>query len=204
MTSGTFIGGNVTHIQRYGEAERFPQPRCHPDTRTKLLQVFHILWLYGPAGSGKSAIAQSLLKEEDCLGGSFFFKRGHSSRGNAKKLFPTIAYQLALLLPDLNRLISQKMENDPVIIDRSLSDQLRELIIEPCRRSCLSHPVSVVIDGLDECDGQDIQEEVFRLIGDVISREHLPIQFLIASRPESHIRETFADFDGFHRGLNIN
>ncbi|KAJ6559785.1 hypothetical protein B0H19DRAFT_992774, partial [Mycena capillaripes] len=54
---GTFIGGNVIHTQRQGEtalhilhrasagdafhdsAERYPQPRCHPETRTKLLDT---------------------------------------------------------------------------------------------------------------------------------------------------------------------
>ncbi|KAJ6571559.1 hypothetical protein B0H19DRAFT_1231310 [Mycena capillaripes] len=59
IRGGTFIGGNVNIIQRHGEAgmpilhraiagdafhdsaERFPQPRCHPETRQKLLDV---LW----------------------------------------------------------------------------------------------------------------------------------------------------------------
>jgi replication-associated recombination protein RarA len=52
-----------------------------------------VLWLHGPAGAGKSAIAQSFcqkLEAEDRLGASFFFKRGHPSRGNAKKLFQTV------------------------------------------------------------------------------------------------------------------
>jgi hypothetical protein len=168
-----------------------------------------ILWLYGPAGSGKSAIAQSFcqkLKEEGRLGGSFFFQRGHSSRGNAKKLFPTIAYQLALLLPELKHHISQIIENDPAIVDRSLSTQLEELIIKPCRTSSLSQTVSIVIDGLDECDGHNIQQEILRSIGNVVSQEHLPILFFITSRPESHIRETFADpgLDGFHQLMDIN
>ncbi|KAJ6603359.1 hypothetical protein DFH09DRAFT_807266, partial [Mycena vulgaris] len=60
--------------------------------------------LYGPAGAGESAVAQSfcqMLKEEGCLG-SFFLKHGwHPYRGTAKSLFPTIAYQLALLLPEI-------------------------------------------------------------------------------------------------------
>ncbi|KAJ7718808.1 hypothetical protein B0H16DRAFT_1337080, partial [Mycena metata] len=80
--------------------------------------------LHGPAGSGKSAVAQSVcqqLKEEGRLGGSFFFKRGHLSRGNVKKLFPTIAYQLSLLLPELKQHISHTVENDPGIVHRSLS-----------------------------------------------------------------------------------
>ncbi|KAJ7908188.1 hypothetical protein B0H13DRAFT_2498366, partial [Mycena leptocephala] len=186
---------------------RFPQPRCHPETRTKLRDVLWkwgcgieppknwtaILWLYGPAGSGKSAVAQSFcqkLKEQGRLGGSFFFKRGHPSRGNANKLFPTIAYQLALL-PGLRAPISRIIENDPATVNRSLSHQLQELIIQPCRKSSLSQPVTIIIDGLDECDEEDVQQKILRLIGNAVSREPLPIRFLIASRPESYIRETF-------------
>ncbi|KAJ7718805.1 hypothetical protein B0H16DRAFT_1229716, partial [Mycena metata] len=106
------------------------------------------------------ALAQSLcqkLAEEGRLGGSFFFKRGHSSRGNAQKLFPTIAYQLTFLLPGLKQYICRTIENDPAIVDRSLSTQLEELILNPCRRTRLAHPVSIVIDGLDECDGEHVQ-----------------------------------------------
>ncbi|KAJ7693966.1 hypothetical protein B0H17DRAFT_932341, partial [Mycena rosella] len=95
--------------------------------------------------------------------------------------------------------------NDPAIVDMSISHQLQELIIEPCRKSPLSRPVSLVIDGLDECTGEDIQQEVLRSIGSVFSQEHPPL-LLVASRPESHLRETFSKrlFAGFHRSLNIN
>lgn len=102
--------------------------------------------------------------------------------------------------------MSQVVENDPAIVDRALSHQLQELIIEPCRRSHLSKPVPIIIDGLDECDGDDIQEEVLRSISNAVHQEHLPILFFVASRPESHIRETFSDpcLDRFHRPFNIN
>ncbi|KAF7369733.1 NACHT domain-containing protein [Mycena venus] len=290
ISGGTFIGGNMnTNIQQHGEAglhilhraiagdafhdsaERYPQPRCHPETRTKLLDVLwnwtcgieppskwtsehhdnsasesypnsgssseddeedhdidpsrssqdqnpslgevkqssNILWLHGPAGSGKSAVAQSFcqkLQKEGRLGGSFFFKRGHHSRGNAQKLFPTIAYQLALLLPELKQSILRAIESDPAIVHRSFSTQLQKLIIEPCQNSPLSQPVPVIIDGLDECDGQDIQQEILQSIGNAVSQSHLPILFFIASRPESYIHETFAAalLNRVHRPLNID
>lgn len=225
------IAGDAFH----DSAERFPQPRCHPETRTKLLEDLRnwafgdeyyfseddensesspadrrsaVLWLHGPAGSGKSAVAQSfcqMLQEERRLGGSFFFKRGHPSRGNAQKLFPTIAYQLALRLPELNQFILQTIEEDPAVVDRSLPHQLKNLIIEPCRKSSLSQTLAIIIDGLDECQDQNIQQELLRTIGDLIHRSRIPILFFIASRPESHIREAFADpgLDRFHRPLNI-
>ncbi|KAJ6490914.1 hypothetical protein C8R45DRAFT_195088 [Mycena sanguinolenta] len=256
ITGGTFIGRNVNHGEAglhilhraiagdafHDSAERYPQPRCHPDTRTRLLQVLskwasgiepprnwtshdwstlseqddgenngpssRILWLHGPAGSGKSAVAQSLcqkLKEEDRLGGSFFFKRGHPSRGNARRLFPTIAYQLALLLPELKQHISRAIENDPAIVDRSLSTQLQELIRDPCRKTRVSNPLCIIIDGLDECDGEDVQQAILQEIGCALCHEGLPILFLVASRPEAHIRETFAEpcLAAYHRPLNI-
>ncbi|KAJ6543274.1 hypothetical protein DFH09DRAFT_1173782 [Mycena vulgaris] len=252
---GTYFSQNVNNIQRHGEAglhilhraiagdafhdsgDRFPQPRCHKETRTKLLDILWkwscgvqpprkwtsdeehednndpssaILWLHGPAGSGKSAVAQSFchdLQSKGRLGGGFFFKRGHASRGNANKLFPSIAYQLARLpqFRQFRDVISQIVENDPSIVDRSFFNQLHELIVVPCRQSRLLHPVVIVIDGLDECAGNDVQQEILRVIGNAVSRERLPILFLIASRPESHINETLADppLDTTHWPLNI-
>ncbi|KAJ6458979.1 hypothetical protein C8R45DRAFT_1182984 [Mycena sanguinolenta] len=105
----------------YDSAESFSQPKCHPETRTKMLKDLHkwalstdpetpILWLYGTAGAGKSAIMQTLaqrLQNAERLGGSFFFKRCHATRGNGKAVFTAIAYQLALNVPGLRTAISQ-------------------------------------------------------------------------------------------------
>ncbi|KAJ7929419.1 hypothetical protein B0H13DRAFT_2540682, partial [Mycena leptocephala] len=250
ISGGTFIGGNVNNnnIEHHGEAglhilhwaiasdafhdsaERYPQPRCHPETRTEMLEKLwnwtcgnhcftgnaseneehsgKILWLYGPAGAGKSAIAQSLcqkLEAEGCLGGAFFFKRGHLSRGDGNKLFSTLAYQLSLHLPELKHVISQVVETDPSITARSLSIQLQRLIIEPCQQNLHGRTLTIIVDGLDECEGQNIQQEILQSIGRVIHDKSLPLQFLIASRPEPHIREIFTDsLNRIHCPLNVN
>jgi hypothetical protein len=164
-----------------------------------------ILWLYGPAGAGKSAISQSLcqkLEDKGCLGGAFFFKRGHLSRGDGNKLFSTLAYQLSLRLPELKHAISQIVETDPSITNRSLSIQLQRLIIEPCQLNLRGHTLTLIIDGLDECDGQNIQQEILRSIGRVMQDKSLPLRFLIVSRPEPHIREIFIGM--LHDALNVN
>ncbi|KAJ7702080.1 hypothetical protein B0H16DRAFT_750441 [Mycena metata] len=235
------VSGNVNHIQRYGEtglhilhnasardafhdsAERSPQPKCHPETRKTMLEALwtwasdddprsSVLWLHGPAGAGKSAIAQSFcqtLEKAGCFGGGFFFKRGDPSRGNAKRLFPTLAYQLALLKDvapyHLHSAISRKVEENPSILDRSFSGQLQELIIEPCRRSPDARHLVLVIDGLDECDRQHVQQELLRAIGSSIAGGKLPLRFLIASRPEPHIGEIFRSpcLKTVHRPLNV-
>ncbi|KAJ7884473.1 hypothetical protein B0H13DRAFT_2537349, partial [Mycena leptocephala] len=214
---------------------RYPQPKCHPDTRTEILEHLwnwssennatnQVLWLHGPAGSGKSAIAQSFcrkLEEEGCLGASFFFKRGHPSRRNASKLFPTIAYQLSLCAPEckgiilakeqgLKDTISKTVEDDPSILHRSLSLQLRRLITEPSSRNPRSRPLVIVIDGLDECENQDIQQEILRAIGEALQDQdiflRIPLRIFIASRPEPHIAEIFRGdpLIGSHFQMNIH
>ncbi|KAJ6570918.1 hypothetical protein DFH09DRAFT_1246855 [Mycena vulgaris] len=193
----------------HDSAERYPQPRCHPETRTEIIEGLHswsseddnrsaVLWLCGPAGAGKSAISQSLcqrLEAEGRLGGTFFFKRGHPSRGHAMKLFPTIAYQLALLFPEFKVAVVERVEADPSI-----------LIIEPARQSFPRRMVAIVIiDGLDECEGQDFQREILRSIGNAVRKSQLPLRFLVASRPEPHIQEVFRgpSLAKRHRHLNI-
>ncbi|KAF7349087.1 putative nwd2 protein [Mycena venus] len=151
-----------------------------------------ILWVHGPAGAGKSAIMTTLaqrLEDERRLGGAFFFKRGHPTRGNAKFLFGTIALQLAVNSPQLKFRISQAVEENPTLVRRSMGVQLRELILRPCT-DLQSPPWTVIIDGLDECEGHDVQQEILRLIGDA-AHQKIPLRFIVASRPEAHIREVW-------------
>ncbi|KAF8143238.1 hypothetical protein K438DRAFT_1911104 [Mycena galopus ATCC 62051] len=184
-----------------------PLPKCHPKTRQELLDnLYHwamapdaeysIQWLHGPAGAGKSAVMQTLcqrLQNAGALGGSFFFQRGHATRGNAKVLFATLAYQLALCRDKLKGPITHTVDTDPLVIARGMDVQLRALILEPCKTIQECAPTILVIDGLDECEGHSIQREILRVIG-AASRDHLPwLRILIASRPEPHIQETFTD-----------
>ncbi|KAJ7214097.1 hypothetical protein GGX14DRAFT_618368 [Mycena pura] len=199
--------------------ERHPPPQCHPETRMDILAKLHewsleddptsrILWLHGPAGAGKSAVAQTLcqnLETEGHLGASFFFKRGHPSRGQATKLFPTIAYHLANILPEFKAAIDMCMEKEPTVFDKSLAIQLGKLVVAPLRDITPTRPLVIVLDGLDECEGENLQQEIIQLIGQAFVQSHFPLRFLIASRPESHISQVFqqSTFDGLHRKFNI-
>ncbi|KAJ7433071.1 hypothetical protein B0H11DRAFT_772659 [Mycena galericulata] len=237
ILGGTFISAqNVHHNRRdpgmsilhhavaldalYNSAESFPQPRCHPKTRTKILDDLYTLatdealdtrsicWLYGPAGAGKSAIMQTLsrrLQDAGRLGGSFFFKRGHRTRGNAEVLFATLAYQLAIHNNRLKVLISKTVEDDPSVVARSMNDQFHELIARPCQ-SLDNHPPHILlIDGLDECDRHSAQLEVLRVVGNAARNHTLRLKVLIASRPESYLREEFEEsfFYGLYDSLNV-
>ncbi|KAJ7437018.1 hypothetical protein FB451DRAFT_181083 [Mycena latifolia] len=214
----------VTLDALYDSAESFPQPRCHPQTRTGMLDTLYrwntansIYWLSGPAGAGKSAIMQTLcqqLQDAGRLGGSFFFKRGHSTRGNAKALFVTLAYQLALHHPKLKGPISKSTEDNPSVVGRGMDIQLRQLIIEPCAaltNSAVIYPpppppptIILLIDGLDECKGHNVQQEILHLLGSAVSQCPM-LRILIASRPEPQISQVFREpgMTGLHHLLDI-
>ncbi len=56
-----------------------------------------IMWLYGPAGAGKSAILQTIAEKctvLDILLASFFFSRSDGTRNHPDSLVATIAYQI--------------------------------------------------------------------------------------------------------------
>jgi hypothetical protein len=123
------------------------------------------------------------------LGGSFFFKRGDTDRGNAKSLFATLAYQLALYIAQLRVPIVESVENDPSVVGRSMDIQLRQLIVDPYRSQEGSGAALLLIDGLDECEDEHVQTKILRSIGDSVRKYPIPLRFIIASRPEPHIRQ---------------
>ena len=195
----------------HDSAERYPSPNCHPETRKAVRKIildwiysevsaFSFFWLYGPAGAGKTAILQAIA-ESLCspsgsgqnFGGSFFFSRGKKGRDQGHYLFSTIAYQLALKVPGLRQHVDRIMELDPTLHTKSMGVQLQTLIVDAFQylsplpqRSYL-----IIIDGLDECHDKAIQQSILQLLCETITVHKLPLRFLIGSRPESHIRDSF-------------
>ncbi|KAF7372907.1 putative nwd2 protein [Mycena sanguinolenta] len=203
----------------HDSADSFMEPKCHPKTRTQMLKDLRkwaldpcpktsILWLYGPAGAGKTAIMRTLatqLHDDTRLGGCFFFKRSHVTRSNARTLFTTIAYQLALNVESLRTPISEVVEKNPLIVGLSIRTQMQQLISEPCRAHEDRQSLVIVIDGLDECDGHAFQGEILRAILDPSSNHPICFRFIIASRPEAHIREMFDSpvHSGRYHSVNV-
>ncbi|KDR74805.1 hypothetical protein GALMADRAFT_29862, partial [Galerina marginata CBS 339.88] len=190
-------------------------PKCHPNTRVavlnKIMDWIHgadpetrnalIMWLYGPAGSGKSAIARSIAElcaKEGILVASYFFSRFDSTRNHWRSLIATIAYQASLCFPDIRDRIIGTIEHDPLIFTRSLHSQILSLLIEPLQEymdSGYSIPTTparvVIIDGLDECEDRNSQVKILEAISKSLQQHHLPLIFLIASRPEPDITGAF-------------
>ncbi|PPQ74595.1 hypothetical protein CVT26_007841 [Gymnopilus dilepis] len=207
------------HLQRavapgafHNSGERFDPPKCHPNTRVAVMnrimdwilgqnpdtKSYLMMWLNGAAGAGKSAIAQSIAErcyEEGYLVGSFVFARSDPNRNHAKRLFPTVAYQMALALPQTSHSILTAIERDPLIFTRSLATQFSVLLIQPLQElACIGFfaqnpicPCLVIMDGLDECTDRKVQVEILDIISQAIQSNQMPLIFLIASRPEHDI-----------------
>ncbi|KAF5371784.1 hypothetical protein D9758_003384 [Tetrapyrgos nigripes] len=229
----------VAHVGASHSSEaRYPPPRCHPETREHVLaclsdwinshptllnqtanQVvdseppyFPVHWLYGQAGVGKSAIAQTLSESFDGsqgsrhLAASFFFSRTNPIRSSPTYLFTSIALSLAFCTggPDLRSAIDNSVKDDPAILSASIDIQFRKLVVDPLqnllqreewRKQCQTLPQLVIIDGLDECGDSDSQRRVLTtVLNGFAPGSTLPLRFLIASRPEPAIREIFNRF----------
>jgi hypothetical protein len=198
----------------HNSKERFDPPKCHPNTRlavlTKIMKWIKweegldafIMWVYGPAGAGKSAIAQTIAEmceEEMILLASFFFSRNDPSRSNVNPLIATIAYQITFNLPQVRDAILGAIERDPLIFSKSLAVQFKSLIVSPLQplaeAGFFGKPISrrlVIIDGLDECSDSKVQENILEVLGNAQRQHQLPLIFLFASRPEQHISLAFS------------
>ena len=229
---------NATHT-RAGHV-----PRCDAGTRLKVIAQIRqwldghvndnravVCWLNGPAGYGKSALAQTIA---DCyavegrLLGSFFFLRGAGERSHISRLIPTLAHQISCSVPGTKRLIQSAINDEPALLGLtvSLAHRLQKLIIEPicldtsqCSDSSKNVSLSVkkkiiVIDALDECDDKaQMADFVDVLLGASSGGTHLPFHILLTSRVEEHIRKKFdsskarflhrLELQNFHARLDI-
>jgi hypothetical protein len=190
----------------FDSSDRENAPKCHPGTRTRFIEELkshirsgtRIIWLYGPAGVGKSAIMQTLAEtlapSVTCL--SFFFSRPNS-RDDPKKVFPTLAYRLATVLPGYRRYIEEKLSMDPFFLAKTLEEQFKRLFIDPITNKWVGNvPRCVVfLDGLDEANGSSAQCRILDLIRGFVESDRTsnnPIFWVIASRPEPHLQASFS------------
>ncbi|KAJ3572020.1 hypothetical protein NP233_g3361 [Leucocoprinus birnbaumii] len=194
--------------------ERDPHPRCHPGTRTDILERIiawiedserkqPLLWLHGSPDVGKSAIMQTLvetlLTESQRLGAALFLSElaGHVK---AHQIFPTIAHQLANIDPAYNIYLVRFIKSlKSPLHAASLADQFHGLFVEPLKRGKLRFGrVFIFIDGLDyyimgRSGGTGYQRLIALLIRDLaLEFPSGPFGWIIASRPERDLEEIFS------------
>jgi hypothetical protein len=152
----------------------------------------------GSADTGKSAVAQSFgdsCEEAKRHGASYFFFRV-AGRSKSETVVPTIAFQLATMVPEYRTLVGHQLADNPLLLRKSPPVQFRELIVEPfaaIQRLSPRQPIVIILDGLDECEGKSAQLEILEMVTNVVrSSSSLPLRWLIFSRPEAHLKNAFS------------
>jgi len=138
---------HVAHGAFHDAAERGDPPKCYPHTREAILKnimawvekcpenmALFFLWVYGPAGAGKSAIAQTIAEwcvKANVLAASFFFSRTAAGRNDNSRLVTTLAWQLIYSIFEIHQHVLAFLEHDPTFVSRAPAAQMKALIIDP-------------------------------------------------------------------------
>ncbi|RXW17199.1 hypothetical protein EST38_g8653 [Candolleomyces aberdarensis] len=219
----------------HNSAERYDAPKCHPETRVAVQDEVvswisdgdsddvpkEIMWVTGPAGSGKTAIMGSVgdtCQGKGILGATHFFSSfsGPANRRSKQYFVPTLAYQFVQhkAMSQVAAQILSAVEDNPAIFEQNLEVQLDQLILEPLR-ACRDRPPLpewpkvILIDGLDECEAdqyhdtarsdvsprskEDDHTEILSVLKKAASDPDFPFRIVVASRPEHAIKHFFTD-----------
>ena len=199
----------------HNSRERHNTPKCHKDTRKAVIKDVTnwvsddskdtlILWLSAPAGSGKSAILQTIAERSHTSkqpAASFFFLCTTPQRQTETHLVATIAAQLANSIPSTRPFIEQVVLDDLSIFDKALLDQMEHLIIQPLIQASLKvqwsnpWPSLLIINSLDECNDGKVQANILHMLTQTLLTIEcsLPRLHLIPSQPEPAICDVFED-----------
>jgi hypothetical protein len=155
------------------------------------------------AGTGKSTIARSVAykyRKQGLLGASFFFSRGGGDISHGGKFVTSIVVQLASCIPTLQPHIFHAISKDTKIASKSLQVQWDKLILGPLSKlngGSLEYPFIIVIDALDECEGEEDIKLILQLLVKANNLRTTRLLIFLTSRPETPVRLGFRAMQGF-------
>jgi hypothetical protein len=193
--------------------------QCLQGTRTEILSqikewvtstgdnVQRVLWLSGPAGKGKSAIAHTIAKWSEDMGGlgsCYSFDRQREADRRHEKIFSTIARDLADHDLEMRRELADAVRTASSLKNTTdIIQQWQKLLIEPLGKLPRSSakPIVIVIDALDESGGVETRKDLLRILASKHLNPALPkitdlpnnFRFIVTSRPLDDINNEFRD-----------
>ncbi|KAF7976782.1 hypothetical protein HWV62_5620 [Athelia sp. TMB] len=158
-----------------------------------------ICWMSGPAGFGKSAISQTVAEacaRDGTLAASFFFLRGAAGRSSIDHFITTLAYQITVSVPEVKHLVEKALQRDSTVLHQSIPYQLQNLIFTPLIAVVTPNTprtLLIVVDALDECNDRNSMREFITALAHACHVvRHLRLRWLLTSRGEEHIRQSFS------------
>ncbi|KAF6751105.1 hypothetical protein DFP72DRAFT_498850 [Ephemerocybe angulata] len=216
-----YLVANIAPGAIHDSQERSDAPKCMEETRVAVQQEImswiedgerdtqpkRIMWVTGPAGTGKTAVLGTIAdacKEKGTLAASFFFSAfaGSANRRTKRFFVPTLAFQL-MGHRDLKGIrqhaLSPIAEDKGIIFTKNLKEQFMTLVLNPLLSrakelgSSTQVRLVIIIDGLDECDaeqdqGKDSSSHVPIRRKEDDQREILSLLLLAANNPSFPFR----------------
>jgi hypothetical protein len=185
------------------ERRGYDVPGCMEGTRKGVFEEIdgwlddfdapNILWISGSPGSGKSAVASSLVSElikRQRLASHFFCKRDHACLGDPAVLWRTVASDLARFHPGVKYILLEFLKKTN-FRDTDISLHFDCLIVEPLAKNrdrLSAHSPVIVLDALDECGSDESQSAQRRILLKTIAlwsfRLPLTCKLVVTSRDE--------------------
>lgn len=193
----------------YDSADVQDSPKCDDGTRVRLRENINqwaedseeaLLWLVGPAGTGKSTIARTVadhFARNARLAAGYFFKRGQQGRNDTSRLFPTLAAQMTETLPSYKRCVAKHLDgvNKDAIEKKALDFQFERLLRLPLAdlppTDTKQLPRVIIIDALDECERPEHLTGILGLLSELRNITQVPLRVMLTSRSAPNIADAF-------------
>ncbi|EJC99868.1 uncharacterized protein FOMMEDRAFT_22905 [Fomitiporia mediterranea MF3/22] len=200
-------------MQAFYEREK----TCSERTRKETLQAIEdwstsdlkLLWLHGPGGAGKSAIAHTVaqrFREQKRLAGCFFCNKNDANAKlrDAKSIMPTIASQFASWHADYRSIVVTMLEGQGNFdLHAGLQDQFDLLVKQPIALSSAHmppkhRPLIIILDALDECcESQSSRRYLAKFVKDIANVAPW-LKVFVSSRKLPELEDCFGDSDFKH------
>ncbi|KAM3442341.1 hypothetical protein NHJ13734_002449 [Beauveria thailandica] len=194
----------------HNSAEVTARGQCLGGTRSKLKGQIatwfnsqagpNMLWLTGPAGTGKSTVSLTVADEyakDRRLAASYFFSRARQGAGEILQFLPTIASQLAQNFAAYKSILRDALidMSGETLAKKSLQTQFdilfRGLLKQQDIGSVNEECQLVVVDALDECKQQTSLRELVHLLAELANLKFIRLRIFITSRDDTNISAAF-------------
>lgn len=159
-----------------------------------------LLWLVGPAGTGKSTIARTIadsFARKQRLMAGYFFKRGEQGRNDTSRLFPTLAVQMTEAIPSFKRCLGKYLDglNKDAVEKKALGFQFDRLLRLPLADLPPTDPKqlprAIIIDALDECERPEHLAGILSLLSELRNITQVRLRVMLTSRFAPSIADAF-------------
>lgn len=192
----------------YNSRHREYAPQCHPNTRKHVLSAIsaslrdsgrqtRLIRISGPAGVGKSTVMQTLVQNlmpRDRIFAALFLSK-EKGLNDVMRVFPTIAYQLAVRDCSYSSYLEEQFRADPKFLERSLGAQFHSLFVIPFAHKQISlgsECCPIFVDALEECQTKRDQRKILELVHSfVLEHPSIPIAWIFTTRPKHYLEPIF-------------